>query len=76
VHADVLALQARWGLSYKDAAHRLYMAEIEKLRSQRKATYSCREIRKRIDKIVTHEIAPVLAKIDGAEPMAVGETTL
>ncbi|KAF8813245.1 hypothetical protein BYT27DRAFT_7251131 [Phlegmacium glaucopus] len=32
-HAEVLALQERLGLSYKDAAHRLYMAELERMKS-------------------------------------------
>jgi len=31
LHAEIKALQGRLGLSYKDAAHRLYIAEIEKL---------------------------------------------
>jgi hypothetical protein len=32
-HAEVLALQDRLGISYKDASHRLYMAEVERLKS-------------------------------------------
>lgn len=32
LHSEVLALQAQLGISYKDASHRLYMAEMEKLR--------------------------------------------
>jgi hypothetical protein len=36
-HAEVLALQKRLGLSYKDAAHRLCMAEIEKMKADEKA---------------------------------------
>jgi hypothetical protein len=64
VHAEVLALQAQLGLSYKDAAHRLYMAEVEKLRAERKAIESSRQIRQRIDRLITNEIGPVLAKID------------
>jgi hypothetical protein len=31
LHAEVKAMQGRLGISYKDATHRLYMAEIEKL---------------------------------------------
>ncbi len=27
IHAEIKALKDRFGLSYKDAAHRLYMAE-------------------------------------------------
>ncbi|KAF8806065.1 hypothetical protein BYT27DRAFT_7212358 [Phlegmacium glaucopus] len=32
-HAEVLALQEQLSLSYKDAAHRLYMAELERMKS-------------------------------------------
>jgi len=32
----VISLQNRLGISYKDASHRLYMAEIEKLKADRK----------------------------------------
>jgi hypothetical protein len=32
----VLALQERLGLSYKDASHRLYMAEMERLKADEK----------------------------------------
>lgn len=28
-HSEILVLQERLGISYKDAAHRLYMAELE-----------------------------------------------
>jgi hypothetical protein len=31
-HAEVLALQDTFGISYKDASHRLYMASLEKLK--------------------------------------------
>jgi hypothetical protein len=33
-HAEVKALQNQLGTSYKDASHRLYMAEVEKLEQQ------------------------------------------
>jgi hypothetical protein len=33
-HAEVKALQTGLGTSYKDASHRLYMAEVEKLEQQ------------------------------------------
>lgn len=35
-HSEALALQERLGISYKDAAHRLYMAELEKIKSDEK----------------------------------------
>jgi hypothetical protein len=31
LHAEVKALQDQYGISYKDAAHRLYHGEIQKL---------------------------------------------
>jgi hypothetical protein len=36
LHAEVKALQQRLGISYKDASHRLYMTEIEKLKANEK----------------------------------------
>ena len=36
VHAEVMALQEMLGISYKDASHRLYMAECEKLKTDEK----------------------------------------
>lgn len=35
-HAEVLALQETLGISYKDAAHRLYMAELERFKADEK----------------------------------------
>ncbi|KAF8810376.1 hypothetical protein BYT27DRAFT_7281205 [Phlegmacium glaucopus] len=35
-HAEVLALQEQLGISYKDASHHLYMAELERLKSDKK----------------------------------------
>ena len=43
-HADVLSLQNRLGISYKDASHRLYMAEIEKLKSDQKTIKAFRNL--------------------------------
>ena len=33
LHAEVVALQEHLGITYKDASHWLYMAELEKLRA-------------------------------------------
>lgn len=33
-HAEVLALQQRLGISYKDASHWLYMAKLEALKAK------------------------------------------
>lgn len=32
-HAEIIALSRRLGISYKDASHRLYMAEVERLKA-------------------------------------------
>jgi predicted transcriptional regulator len=62
----VLSLQSRFGLSYQDAAHRLYMAEIAKLGVQKAAEHGFRTLRERLDKTITLEICPALEKIDGS----------
>jgi len=63
LHAEVKALQQQHGLSYKDSAHRLYMAEVEKVRALDTARKSFSEIRQRIDMILDHEIIPPLSHI-------------
>ena len=35
-HAEIKALQQRLGISYKDASHRLYMIEMEKVKAEEK----------------------------------------
>ena len=42
LHSEIKALQDRLGLSYKDAAHRLYMSEVEKLRMEKHAARAMR----------------------------------
>jgi len=37
LHAEVRALQQELELSYKDSAHHLFLAEVEKLKEQDKA---------------------------------------
>jgi hypothetical protein len=44
----VLALQQQLGLSYKDASHRLYMAELEKLKIADKNHKAFENLDKRI----------------------------
>jgi hypothetical protein len=36
LHSEVKALQATLGISYKDAAHRLYMVSVEKMTIEKK----------------------------------------
>ncbi|KAF4618025.1 hypothetical protein D9613_011581 [Agrocybe pediades] len=48
LHAEVLALQERLGISYKDACHRLYLAEIEKNKAFRDSLSAAREFQARV----------------------------
>ena len=52
LHSEIKALQDRLGLSYKDAAHRLYMTEVENLRTEKHAGRTMRSIRTRIDNTI------------------------
>lgn len=64
MHAEVLAMQSRWGISYKDAAHRLYLAELEKMKVDKEAENAMIRIWEEINRITTHEINPVINYID------------
>ena len=44
-HAEILELQNRLGISYKDASHRLYMAEMEKLKVKQKTIKAFAKLR-------------------------------
>ncbi|KAJ3576367.1 hypothetical protein NP233_g455 [Leucocoprinus birnbaumii] len=44
LHAEIKALQTRYGLSYKDAGHRLYLAEARKARVFENAAISLRAV--------------------------------
>ena len=57
-------MQARWGLSYQDAAHRLFMTEVGKFKVQKEAEHGFRALRERVDKTICLEICPALQKID------------
>lgn len=67
LHAEVKALQVLLGISYKDAAHRLYMAEVEKLKTESELEGSFTMIRDMIDKTITNEINTPISKIDRGE---------
>jgi hypothetical protein len=57
-------MQSRWGLSYQEAAHRLFMTAVEKFRIQKEAETGFRALRERLDKTITLEICPALEKLD------------
>ena len=64
MHAEIKALQTTFGLSYKDAAHRLYMAEVERLKKADSAAKAFASIRGRMDNIVGQDICPPVRAID------------
>lgn len=67
LHAEIIAMQSRWGLSYKDAAHRLYLAEVARFRAEKDAENAFVGIRDRIDNVIMHDIYPVITKIDNGQ---------
>jgi len=72
LHAEVRALQQELGLSYKDSTHRLFLAEVEKLKEQDKAKKVFSAIRQHIDSIMDHElIAPMSLVDEGGEETSV-----
>jgi hypothetical protein len=67
LHAEVKALQARFGLSYKDAAHRLYMSEVAKLRAEKRAEEAITSIRTRLDHTIVEQIFPPITRLDNED---------
>jgi hypothetical protein len=64
LHAEVKALQNMYGLSYKDAGHRLYMTEVEKLKIEKRNEFGYTKIRETIDNTIINEIYPPITMID------------
>jgi hypothetical protein len=64
LHAEVQALQQMLGLSYKDAAHRLYMAELERVKATASAARAFLHVRKRLDRLVVDDIITPINSID------------
>ena len=62
MHAEVLAMQAQWGFTYQEAAHRLYLSEVRKLEALTDAKHAFCGVRERVDKAIDLEICPALAK--------------
>jgi hypothetical protein len=58
LHAEVKAMQEQYGLSYKDSAHHLYLAEVGQLKALDRAHKLFAAIQQRIDKVVDHELLP------------------
>jgi hypothetical protein len=67
LHAEVLALQQTFGISYKDAAHRLFMTEVERLKKADAVTKTFASINTRIDNLVREDVLPPISAIDKGE---------
>lgn len=64
LHSEVKALQETLGISYKDAAHRLYMAEVEKMKVENETNQEFADLAMKIDDILEKEIYPRIDMID------------
>jgi len=67
LHAEIKAMQQQFGLSYKDAGHRLYLAELARLKEIDKAHKAIVAIRQKIDKTLDHEILPPMFQLHQQE---------
>lgn len=64
LHAEILAIRARYGISYKDASSRLYMAECEKVKTDDRARKALTVLAKRTGEVLTN-IDGRLRELDG-----------
>ena len=53
-HAEVKALQQKYGLSYKDASHCLYHSQLQKLIVKDLALQSVSKVQQRVDKEIAN----------------------
>ena len=67
LHGEVKALQNRLGISYKDAAHRLYIAEVSKMKAQKESSNGFKFLQQYIDIILVNEIYPPISNIDSGK---------
>jgi hypothetical protein len=67
LHAEIKALQATLGISYKDAAHRLFMAKTEQVKKASSAAQAFSGLRNQIRNIIDEEIVPAISAIDKGE---------
>jgi hypothetical protein len=64
LHAEVKALQQQQGLSYKDAAHRLYHSEVQKLKAEDDTCKAFAALREEMTTTIKHCIWPKIKRID------------
>ena len=64
MHAKIKVLQEQYGLSYKDAAHWLYLAEYESLWKAKEMQREITALRCEADKLVVRDIMRVIEEID------------
>jgi hypothetical protein len=57
-------MQDTLGISYKDAAHRLFLAEVERVKKADSAEKSFAAIRQSLQSLVTSDIIPPIEAID------------
>lgn len=65
MHAEVKSLQQTLGISYKDAAHRLFMAEVERLKVVDSASNRFRDLGHHIDSYI--EMFDQSNRVDGVD---------
>jgi hypothetical protein len=74
LHAEVLALQETLGISYKDASHRLYIAELEKLKVADEKYKAFKNLGSRLKKFVD-SINEDFVQVPGDDPDPDAATT-
>ena len=67
LHAKVEALQKTLGISYKDAAHRLFMAEVEWVQKADSAAKAFGALWRCMDDILSEENFPSISAINKGE---------
>ncbi|KAJ3488223.1 hypothetical protein NLJ89_g11638 [Agrocybe chaxingu] len=64
MHAEIKVVQARYGLSYKDAAHRVHLQEVARLEAEDNAMRTFAVLQARLDHLMNQEIIPPVEAID------------
>ncbi|KAF8337250.1 hypothetical protein F5887DRAFT_1078251 [Amanita rubescens] len=63
-HAEIIALQTKYGLSYKDASHRLYHSEVAKLMQMEEVHQAISDICRTLEEECISDIKQKIAEID------------